>query len=126
MKKKPEEPPKKVATYWKARLLVPSTDPKKRLVFWAYTQSLSLQEVRFQSEKYLHLGTKASLDIQAIHQGVKHPLHLTGKVLSSVLLACGTLYGIDLQITQMSPQDERFIQRYIKDKQNMKLTYSSF
>jgi len=127
MKKHQEEQPKRVPTYWKARLLLPSPKDQKIIQgFWAYTQSLSNQEVRFQSEKNLKKGAKITLDIQAIHLGIKHPLHLNGQVLSSILLSCGTLYGIDLQITQASPEDRAFIAQYLKDKQNMKLTYSSF
>jgi|GEM_PF-2138874 len=126
--KKPAEDHSKggVPTYWKARLLLPSPDQKTARGFWAYTQNLSSKEVRFQSEKHLKKGVQVTLEIQAIHKGVKHTLHLAGKVLSSVLLSCGTLYGIDLQITRASKEDQAFIAQYLKDKQTMKLTYSSF
>ncbi|WP_404416658.1 hypothetical protein [Marinospirillum sp.] len=126
MKKPAEDQPKGVPTYWKARLLLPSPGQKTLRGFWAYTQNLSSREVRFQSEKNLKKGVEVTLEIHAIHLGVKRSLHLSGKVLSSVLLSCGTLYGIDLQITRASKEDQAFIAQYLKDKQTMKLTYSSF
>ncbi len=126
MKKTATEKPKATPTYWKARLLLPVAGEKTLKGYWAYTQNLSETEVRFQSEKQLRKGAQVYLKVQAIHQGVKHPLTITGEVLSSVLLSCGTLYGIDLLITQISKEDQAFINQYLKDKKTMKLTYSSF
>ena len=126
MKKAATRASQATPTYWKARLLLPVTGKQTLRGYWAYTQSVSEKEIRFQSEKNLKKGARVHLKVQAIHLGVKHPLEVTGQVLSSVLLSCGTLYGIDLQITHISQEDQAFIARYIKDKQGMKLTYSSF
>ncbi|WP_114417647.1 hypothetical protein [Marinospirillum perlucidum] len=126
MKKAVEELNRGVPTYWKARLLLADASHQGYKGFWAYTQSLSEEEIRFQSERKLKKGAAVKLEVFAIHQGQKHHLLLGGKVLSSVLLACGTLYGIDLEIKQMKAEDKAFIQQYLKDKKNMKLTYTSF
>lgn len=126
MKKPAEVQTKGAPTYWKARLLLPSPDQKTARGYWAYTQHLSSREIRFQCEKKLKKDALVTLEIHAIHQGTKHSLLIAGKVLSSVLLSCGTLYGIDLQITRASKDDQAFIAQYLKDKQSMKLTYGSY
>ncbi|SFC20596.1 hypothetical protein SAMN05660443_1883 [Marinospirillum celere] len=126
MKRPAADNTKGVPTYWKARLLLPVTGQKAYKGYWAYTQSLSEKEVRFQSEKNLKKSVEVHLEIHAIHQGVKRTIQLLGKVLSSVLLSCGTLYGIDLQIIKISKADREFLNNYMKEKQTMKLTYSSF
>lgn len=126
MKNKTQLPLNGTPSYWKARLLSGTASDKSTKTSWAYVQSTSSQEIRFHCEKLLKPGTVVTLDIQAIHKGIKHPLHITGKVLSCILLSCGTLYGIDLQITGISKADHKFIAQYIEDKKSMKLTYSSF
>ena len=124
--KKNTPAPQATPAYWKARLLLPVPGQKTLKGYWAYTQNLSETEIRFQSEKNLKKGMEIRLDVQAIHKGVKHSLRLQGKVLSSVLLSCGTLYGIDLKMTGISKADQAFINQYLKDRKSMKLTYSSF
>jgi hypothetical protein len=126
MRNKTQLPLNGTPSYWKARLTSGTASDKSTKNSWAYVQSTSINEIRFHCEKMLKPGTPVTLDIQAIHKGVKHPLHLTGKVLSCILLSCGTLYGIDLQITSISKADHKFIAQYIEDKKTMKLTYSSF
>lgn len=126
MKNKIEQPLNGTPSYWKARLLAGPAGEKPTKSSWAYVQSISQTEVRFHCEKLLKPGLVVTLDIQAIHKGVKHPLHITGKVLSCILLSCGTLYGIDLQMTAISKADRKFVAQYIEDKKSMKLTYSSF
>ena len=126
MKKNVQLPLNGTPSYWKARLLPSTPSDKPIKTSWAYVQSISNTEIRFHCEKLLKPGVVVKLDIQAIHKGVKHPLHITGKVLSCVLLSCGTLYGIDLQISGISNADRKFIAQYIEDKKTMKLTYSSF
>lgn len=126
MKRPKADTAKSIPTYWKARLLLPVAGQTAYKAYWAYTQSLSERDIRFQSEKNLKKGVEVHLEVQAIHKGIKHPIKLAGKVLSSVLLSCGTLYGIDLQITKISKADQAFLASYIKEKQSMKLTYSSF
>ncbi|MBE0507233.1 MAG: hypothetical protein IBX50_11010 [Marinospirillum sp.] len=125
MKNKTQPPLNGTPSYWKARLRPGTTGDKPTRTSWAYVQSISHTDVRFHCEKLLKKGLLVTLDIQAIHKGIKHPLHITGKVLSCILLSCGTLYGIDLQITTISKADQEFVEQYIEDKKSMKLSYSS-
>jgi hypothetical protein len=127
MKKQQPTTDQGTPSYWKARLLI-ATGGKtcSTAGYWAYTQSISDTEVRCHCEKLLRPGSLAILDVQAIHKGVKHPLRIQGKVLSCILLSCGTLYGIDLQITSVSKADRQFINQYMEDRKSMKLTYTSF
>lgn len=121
MKKNTEPAITSTPAYWKARLL---TDSGKG--YWAYTQSISLTELHFQCEKLLKPKLGATLDIQAMDRGLKHPMKISGQVLSCVLLSCGTLYGIDLQISTLSPDDKQFITRYIADRHVTRLSYNSY
>ncbi|SFX18500.1 hypothetical protein [Marinospirillum alkaliphilum] len=127
MKKQPTPPSHGTPSYWKARLLTATGGKTTSTAgYWAYTQSISDTEVRFHCEKLLRPGSPVILDIQAIHKGQKHPLRVQGKVLSCILLSCGTLYGIDLQIVSVSKADRQFINQYMEDRKSMKLTYTSF
>lgn len=121
MKKNTEPTVTNTAAYWKARLL---TDAEKS--YWAYTQSISLAELHFQCEKRLKPKRVVTLVIQAMDRGIKHPMKISGQVLSCVLLSCGTLYGIDLQITSLNPEDRQFITRYLADRNISRLSYNSY
>lgn len=121
MKKNAEPTITSTPAYWKARLLA---DAGKG--YWAYTQSISLTELHFQCEKLLKPKQEVSLTVQAMDRGVKHPMKISGQVLSCVLLSCGTLYGIDLQITNLGPEDRQFISRYIADRNITRLSYNNY
>ena len=116
--------PERLPTYWKAKLAL--GNEQQTQLFWAYAQSLGLKEVRFQCEKKLRAGQSIRLIVQAIHDGQRQQLQLQGKVISVVLLSCGTLYGIDMSINHTSPQHQEFIWRYLNERQNMRLSYSHY
>lgn len=116
--------PERLPTYWKAKVAL--SDAPRPQLFWAYTQSLGLKDVRFQCEKKLRARQSIRLIVQAIHNGQRQQLQLQGQVSSVVLLSCGTLYGIEMTLSHTRHEDQEFIWRYLNERQNMKLSYSHY
>lgn len=108
-----------IPTYWKARLTRANHHH-----YWAYTQSVGLEEIHFQSEQLLHERDKVLLQVQAIHNDDRKHLHIKGEVLSCILLSSGNMYGIDLKILDMPDDDREYLEHYLRSKHEVHLRFS--